>query len=126
MLTRTMSISLLNMAGASQRPNGQTLNCNRVLLGKKAVLGLASGVRGACQYLLCRSREKNQADPATISRVLSTHGREYGSFFVTLVRGLQSTQNRQSSLIFFGTMRTREARELVEGQLVLLVASPTV
>lgn len=42
----TLPISLSNVKGALQRPKGRTLNCHKLPLVIKAVLGLALGVRG--------------------------------------------------------------------------------
>lgn len=93
------------------------MNCHKPPLVMNAVLGLASGAKGTCQYPLHRSREENQEDPTTVSKASLMHGRRYGSFLVTLLRGLKSTQTHQSSFVFLGTMTTGEAQELVEGSM---------
>lgn len=70
----TLSISLSNVAGALHRPKLRTRNCHNPWLVQKAVFGLASGLRGTCQYLLCRSSEENQDELDTRSSDSSMQG----------------------------------------------------
>lgn len=55
---------------------------------KSPVFGLASRLRGTCQYPLRRSSEENQDEPDTKSRDSSMRGNGYESFLVTPFNGL--------------------------------------
>lgn len=76
---------------------------------ERTVFGLVSGLRGICQYPLCRSKKENHNEPETRFNDLSMRGSGYQSFFVTLFRGLYSLQNLFFVLFFLLTITTSEA-----------------
>ena len=117
---KTRSMSLENVAGALQRPNGTWLNSNNwLLLVWKAVFSLSHSWIGTCRYPLLRSRVESQRSHCRASRRLSMRGMGCASFTVAALRCLKSTQNRRLPSFFF-TMTTGEAQGLLEGRMTPL------
>lgn len=81
-------LSHSNVAGALHRPKQRTLNCHNTLPVQNTVFGMASGLRGTCQYLLRRFKEEYQDEPDTKSKDPSMQGSGYESFLVTLCSSL--------------------------------------
>ena len=93
----TVSMSLWNVAGAPESPNGITRNWNRPLRVMNAVLGLSSSFIFTCQYPEARSKVQNHSAPPSVLNVSSIRGRGYASFRDRLFNSLKSTQKRMES-----------------------------
>ena len=65
----------LERGGSIAEAKWEDLKLPQTSIGDEGSFGSGSGARATCQYLLRRSSQENQEDPATESRASSMSGR---------------------------------------------------
>ena len=96
---RTFCISLWNVAGALQRPNGMTRNSYRPFIVTNAVLAFALSAILICQYPLLASRVEKTFFPANWSRRSSIRGSGKMSFRVSIESSIINTKSKAPVLL---------------------------